>query len=246
MKLFTSIFFSVFIFSFFSQGIAQEGDFQIDISSEKSLKEIQQELAEQFNDGDSKKLFIAFDLDNITTQESDTNLTKAHLVWDKHAAKKHGQYMGYPRNYVSQLNAQEQGDIRYIITFLANNHILKIAAHRNELETIGERIDHVHPLNFLGYAFSNEELKICFRNIRSKGWIWGDFIGGIKESLMSESKVENIKDGHIRDFSKKVSCDCNSIYPLVYPAIQNRNWDEFIDILITKIPRSGDYDRYDD
>lgn len=158
--------------------------------------------------------------------------------WD---VKKHGQYLGYPRDYFTELKPDEKADIRYIITFLANKSLLSIAGHKGALEQKGDRIDHIHPLRFLLTVFTDEELKVGIRNIRAKGWVWGDFISGLKESLTTESKIQNLTDQHIAHFAQVIELDPN----LLYPSASNRRWDEFIDILITQVPRKGDYNRYD-
>jgi hypothetical protein len=155
--------------------------------------------------------------------------------------KRHGQYLGYPRNYEVALTDAEKKDIYTIVTFLADQSLLSIAAHRSELEATGDRIDAIHPLNFLATVFTNEELKVGIRNIRKKGWIWGDFIGGIKEALATESKINNLREDQIKDFCKRVKIDPR----VLFAPYKNKNWDELIDTLIKKVPRAGQYDRYD-
>lgn len=231
----------IFSFGIISHLIAHENDFEIAISQEKKLKEVAQELTFHFGNGISKEILFALDIDEPPSKD-----VKVRLIWDKAKdMRKHGQFLGYPRDYYRGLSHEEQNDIRFIVNFLANHSILKIAAHRSDLEAAGDRIDQVHPLNFLAYVFCHEELKVCFHNIRSKGWVWGDFIGGLKESLMTEAKNSNMKDEYVRDFSKKVSCQ-GSLYPQIAPAVHEQNWNEFIHILMTQIPRSGDHDRHDD
>ncbi|MCB1181278.1 MAG: hypothetical protein KDK55_04575 [Chlamydiia bacterium] len=153
-----------------------------------------------------------------------------------------GGYLGYPRDYYAPLNSTERSDIHYIITSLANRSLASILFHKSELEAAGDRIDHVHPLRFLECVFTTEEYKVGIRNIRGRGWIWGDFIGGIKSSLGVEADIDNLTHEMIYDFATTVQ-----IKPgLILPEIQNRNWDKFVDLLIMHIPRKGDGNRYDD
>lgn len=145
------------------------------------------------------------------------------------------------RNYYQPLSATEMQDIRYIILTLANKSIASILGHKSSLEAAGGRIDHIHPLRFLCYVFSDEELKVGIHNIKNKRWVWKDFIGGIKESLNHESNFQNMQEEYISNFSQIVEINMQ----LIHPTIQKRHWDEFIDTLITHVPRKGDPNRYD-
>ncbi len=156
-------------------------------------------------------------------------------------AKRHGQNLGFSRDYFAQLHPSEHNDIRFIITFLANKSLISIAGHRGALEEAGDRIDHIHPLRFLLTVFSDEELKVGIRNIRGKGWVWGDFVSGIKESLSTEMYNQNMTDAHVLDFASRLGIKAH----LITPAVKAGQWDDFIDILITEIPRKGDFRRYD-
>jgi hypothetical protein len=165
----------------------------------------------------------------------------SEIVLEDFHLKRHGENLGRPRSYEKELTAAEKNDIHYIMTTLANSSLISIAIHRSSLESAGDRIDHIHPIKFLTHVFTNEELKVAMRNIRGRGWIWGDFSSGVKESLATEAALNNIKKEFIHDLAKKVELHS---HVLIDP-YQNNNWEELIETLITKVPRKGDYDRYD-
>lgn len=215
---------------------AESCDFQIEVSSEKTLNEIREELRLLLqNSALPRKMLLEIDLN-----EPEAEQTSALLCWDRDL-KHHGEPLASPRVYAEKLTDAERADIREIVTFLANHSILGIIDDTDRLEAIGDRIDHIHPLNFLSYVFSDEELKVGIRNIRGKMFVWKPFIGPIKESLGSEASIGNITEGHIRDFTGKLKLDMKIIYSLVV----QRNWDEFIDKLLA-IPRKGGHDRAKD
>ncbi len=156
-------------------------------------------------------------------------------------AKIHGSYLGYPRDYFADLRAEEKGDIRFIVTTLANKNVWTIALVQDDLTAAGDRIDHLHPLRFLATVFSDEELKVSIRNIRGKGLIWHRFLGGLKDCLTTEAKVGNLREEMILHFAQTVNVNP----ALIRNVINAYQWDDFIDVLITYIPRQGDQDRYD-
>jgi len=156
-------------------------------------------------------------------------------------ASRHGGFLGYPREYDAQMTQQEKADIHFIVTSLANKSLITIALMKGDLESAGDRIDHLHPLRFLMTVFTDEEMKVGIRNIRGRGWIWNNFIDGLKKTLATEANIDNIKDEYIIHFAQMVELDVNRIYP----SIQTQSWEAFIQILITEIPRKGNHDRYD-
>lgn len=163
------------------------------------------------------------------------------IRWNNKKAERHnGKALGYPRDYSCGVTANEKENIHFIVKTLADKSLIVIAKERYSLEAAGDRIDHVHPLNFLLVIFSDEEMKVAIRNIRGKGWVWSNFLGGLKDTLNAESQIKNILP-YVNDFAAKLNIDPN----LILPAIQSKNWDLLVDQLIHYIPRSGDSNRYD-
>ncbi len=182
----------------------------------------------------------------VTTERGESfvvpfNEKNSEIALNDYEMKKHGQPLQHPRNYASEVSQSERSDIHYIMTTLANNSLISIAFHRSSLESAGDRIDHLHPLRFLMTVFTDEEMKVCMRNIRGRGWIWGDFVGGMKESLHAEANLGNMKKEFVDEFAKKIEVNP----ALLYPHIEKRDWDELVETLIQKVPRKGDFERYD-
>lgn len=179
----------------------------------------------------------------ILTDNGNTYVVEeaAFNFWKKNAGRGHEQFLGSPRDYDAPLTAQEQKDVHYIITMLANYSFISIAAHKGDLEAAGRRIDHLHPLAFFREVFTNEELKVGLRNIRMKGpWIWDHFCGGICESLAVAWQNNNLTDEQVIDFADIVEVDLG----LIYASVQEQQWEYFVQLLIAHVPRKGDYDRY--
>lgn len=209
----------------------QDGEaFVFDVDPAESLYSLQGKIAALSHDGDCANLLIEWPK-NERSKGFGLSI-KAHAQ---------GAALGYPRNYTMDLSSSEKGDIRFIVTTLANKNLISIAIVKSDLESAGNRIDHVHPLRFLMTIFSDEEMKVGVRNIRGKGWVWNHFIGGVKESLAAEAAIQNLKEADIRHFAHVVNINPN----LILPAIAQQRWDDFVDALITHIPRVGETNRYD-
>ncbi len=145
------------------------------------------------------------------------------------------------RDYNHLVTPTEKNDIAYIINTMGMSSLISIAAHRQDLKDAGARVDHIHPLRWLQTIFTDDQMKTSLHAMRNRGWIWGEFFNGTKNSLEEESARNNMKPEYIQDFARNVNIDP----ALITPSIQARNWEQFIQILIDKIPRNDDSDRYD-
>lgn len=134
----------------------------------------------------------------------------------------------------------EVADITYLLRTLANESLVKLKGKESTLKKVGDRVDHVHPFNFLYCVFSNEELKVCIRNIQGRSWVGKSFIDGLTSSLAKENSTGNLLP-FAQDFANRLNIDVN----IILPTLQAGQWDKFVDVLIKTIPRSGNTSRYD-
>lgn len=144
-----------------------------------------------------------------------------------------------PRSYAYGIKASECADITYIVKTMANSSLPKIKIAESSLKKAGERIDHLHPFYFLSCIFTNEELKVCMRNLQGRAWVWKEFLKGIVTSLEEENGKGNVLP-YAADFAERVKVDINVILPI----LQGGRWERFVDTLIDKVPREGGSDRY--
>ena len=95
------------------------------------------------------------------------------------------------RDYTTPISSDEKKQINYVIETLGNSSLIAIARMSSALEKAGKEVDHIHPLQFLGYIFSNEKLKAAMHSIRDRGWIWDKFSKGVKSGLEEEANNNN-------------------------------------------------------
>lgn len=146
------------------------------------------------------------------------------------------------RNYDAKVTSKEKEDISFIVTTLGRGSLKKLLTAKSSLKKAGTRVDHVHPLRFIGSIFSDEEMKVGILQIKERGgWVAKEFFNGMYESLTTESNLQNLKIEYITDFANYLEIDSN----LVIKPIQDKDWKGLISILIEVIPRSGNPNRYD-
>jgi len=147
-----------------------------------------------------------------------------------------------PRDYYTPITSQENNDLSELVRTLANNNKASLALKTSQLNRIGDRIVHLHPLKFLTIIFTNNELKVCMRNMEGKAFVWKKFQSETVESLDKENKAGNLKADMVSDFAKKVGLTTAEITPF----IQNQKWEQFLSYLISKVkvekPQGKKYD----
>lgn len=147
-----------------------------------------------------------------------------------------------PRNYEVKISQNEKEDIYYIVTTLGRGSLKKLLSAKSSLKKAGTRVDHVHPLRFIGCIFSDEEMKVGILQIKERGgWVAKEFFNGLYDSLTTEANLQNIKNEHVTDFAKYLELDPN----LISTSIQNKDWKGLINTLIEILPRNGNPNRYD-
>lgn len=143
------------------------------------------------------------------------------------------------RNYYQSLSNQDKADITYLVTTLANSSLLGLGVAKSSLESAGDRLDPVHPLQFLAYVFTNEELKTSMRGLQGNSWVWKRFMSGISESFDEEYKCNNMN--YAQNFASTVGVDVN----VILPSLNSAKWEQFVSLLIKNVPRKAVANRYD-
>jgi len=148
--------------------------------------------------------------------------------------------MSAMRDFYAELLPKEKSDIRYIVTTLSDHPTPKLLFYKNALDSAGDRINHVHPLVFLGFVFSDDDLKVKIRNIKSKSWVWKTFMGGLKTSLNEEYHRNNLLPEHYEKFTEIIGIEMRKLEQWTSKA----RWDEMLNTLIKFVAHETDADRY--
>jgi len=144
------------------------------------------------------------------------------------------------RDYNIPPTQKERDMIAYIVTTLSYKKLTTVLKEKSTLETYGDKIDNLHPFRFCEVIFTDEKLKAAVANLKGKAFVWPRFKKGLFDTLTAESKKQNLKLPAINDFAKKVGINSE----LIIPSLNKGNWDEFLDILIEKVPREGNPGKY--
>jgi hypothetical protein len=115
-------------------------------------------------------------------------------------------------DYYSQLpiNGEEKRIISKLVVTLAENNVFKLLFEKKKLEKLGKRINHVHPMKFLGTILGDPRLFHCLREIRKSTFKWEGFMDGLVRRMNEELSHNNIEK-YIPGFAAFVHKDAKQI-----------------------------------
>lgn len=120
--------------------------------------------------------------------------------------------------YSTPLRQQDEENIRYIINTLANSSYFGLLSKQGSLERAGKAVDHVHPMRFVAFIFSDPQLRNNVRRI--SGIPWGRFVNDMGNSLSKASQSGAIDENVIDNFASTVQVDKNWVDGMV----RAQNW----------------------
>ncbi|HEY2809992.1 MAG TPA: hypothetical protein VGJ00_01175 [Rhabdochlamydiaceae bacterium] len=94
--------------------------------------------------------------------------------------------------YQLPLNEKEKKLITQLVTTIAEKSIWGLLFKKKELERIGKKINHVHPMRFMGYILSEPKLKKHLKEIKTSSFKWDHFIDGFADRMKEENAKNNL------------------------------------------------------
>ncbi len=129
--------------------------------------------------------------------------------------------------YSLALSKEDQNNIRFIISTMAKENLVQLAFSKGTLEKKGKKIEHVHPLRFMGYILSQRELKQALKQVRKSSFKWDHFIGGFARRMKDEHSHNNLH-AYIPGFAQQVGCR----EELVRRYIHHKDWEGLVKALL--------------
>lgn len=90
------------------------------------------------------------------------------------------------------ITEEEKEKIGKIFITMSENNVFQLLFERKYLQRLGKEINHVHPMRFLGTAFSDRRVTHAIRSIKGSMFKWDGFIDGFAERLNEEYMANNI------------------------------------------------------
>jgi hypothetical protein len=125
--------------------------------------------------------------------------------------------------YQLPITEKEKRIINVILTTMAEKNILQLAFVKRSMEKKGKKIEHIHPLRFIGHILSNSELRSCLRSIKKSSFKWDAFVDGFSRRMREEFSNNNLYV-HVPGFCQQIGSNQDTVTRL----IQRKDWEGLI------------------
>ncbi|NNM44250.1 MAG: hypothetical protein HKM07_07910 [Chlamydiae bacterium] len=134
------------------------------------------------------------------------------------------------------LKETDKKAITNLVEAVAYTSILKLPFQQKELSAKGDKIDHVHPLRFLGYVFNDKELIKAMHSIKGDIFRWKGFVYGTASGR--PGFADRFKEDRFSDAFEYISYFCKHLgltpsqEERVRKYAERKEWDSIISYLI--------------
>jgi|GEM_PF-1724032 len=136
--------------------------------------------------------------------------------------------MGYALEFSNlPIHEHEKVLIYKIITTMAKKNPIQLALKKSSLEKKGKKIHHIHPFRFLGYVFSEPELKQSMHEIKKNHFKWNGFLDGYSKKMRNEATQHNLMP-YVESFAGFLRVDSNEVAKF----IQKKDYEGLVRFLL--------------
>jgi hypothetical protein len=125
--------------------------------------------------------------------------------------------------YHLRLTHEDQKNIEKLIKKLADLNVFELLLKKKEMEKLGDKIQPVHPLRFIGYIYSCPDLKKRLSKIHDNYFKWKNFIGGFGDRMSLEFSRNNLTS-YLPGFSHFTGIPLQKVESYV----QRKDWDGLV------------------
>ena len=126
-----------------------------------------------------------------------------------------------------KLEPWEQETITDIFLTMSEKTVPSLLFDAFRLTRLGDQIQHIPPLQFLGFLMTDPKLKDCIRIISRSYFKWPPFIEGIQNNMEREA-CQGSLFSDLAHFAKLVGGDYHKLKALC----EQRKWEEFVRALL--------------
>lgn len=131
------------------------------------------------------------------------------------------------KEFALRISQDEGKVIEEIVTTLGKNSLVSLGFKKGHLKNLGKQLRGIGCLQFLGYIFTKDELKLHMKAIQNSSFKWSGFMDGLKPGFEKEAKSNKLFE-ELPGFAATVHADYNKLLTKA----KEGDWDEFVKTLI--------------
>src|SRR3989338_6763546 len=128
------------------------------------------------------------------------------------------------QSFEVRISDEDKYHVHELISKLGKKNMAYLLYHSKHMYGLGDKIDHIPPLQFFGFILQDPYLKECIHDIRSdsvKGW---NFMRGFTRRMNEEKKRMGYYQDQLVPFANKFNKDSQ----LAWRHLDTGNYEEFI------------------
>jgi len=94
--------------------------------------------------------------------------------------------------YELPLPDHERKLIHELVRNMAEKSIWGLLFKKREMERLGKRVNHIHPMRFIGYILAEPRLKRYLKEVSTSSFKWDHFIDGFSKRMKEEAAQDNV------------------------------------------------------
>jgi hypothetical protein len=94
--------------------------------------------------------------------------------------------------YELPLSEHEKKLINELIRNMSERSIWGLLFKKREMERLGKRVNHVHPMRFISFILADPRLKHYLKDVSTSSFKWDHFIDGLSKRLKEEASHDNL------------------------------------------------------
>lgn len=125
--------------------------------------------------------------------------------------------------YALPMNGIDKDRTYQLIDQMGNKAWYELLWNKRKMEKLGDQVDHVHPLRFSGFIFSQPHLKESMKKVRSFSLKWYRFVDGFGGKMKRNAQSNNLLV-HVPGFCHETGADEATVRKL----IKEQNWEALL------------------
>ncbi len=120
--------------------------------------------------------------------------------------------------------------IEEIVTTMGETNLVLLKFKESHLKELSKKLKGMGSFNFLGYIFSNSELKDQMHSIEDSSWKFNGFMGSVRKGFDRDKASGSIWE-QIPGFAKLLDVDETKLHKF----IDKSQWDELVHYLVATV-----------
>ncbi len=132
--------------------------------------------------------------------------------------------------YTLDISDVDKDNVTNLITKLADRNVFQLLRHKREMNRLGDKVNHLHPLRFIGYIFSRQDLTKNMWIVHQSGFKWRAFAEGFSGGMQVNAKKNNLLI-YVPGFCHETKADEQIITKL----IEKQQWEAVLMYFIRNV-----------